>query len=1372
MAEYISDYTGEEIDAGISKASTAVQPEDLNVYQRKIDSNNKLSADLLLDGNINKVVSAIEKNSWSNKQEPLISGVNIKTINDNSILGEGNIEIHGGSNIAVKELDFTNPADFNQETGEPTQAAMLDVIANKYVFIHIYNIPVNEDVNAETYLIANNMANPENENNIRYYFKFDEGDESEGTVPNIEQYMFSIEDGQAQLVVENYNLGGGEESNISVYEFNETDVDQAVLSYIANNKPDLLKITTQDSILQDYCKGQDNEYYCIIDGTLVRLLITETEGSYNLEIYRYDLNYIKMISGANNGTNWTSITIGENTYNIPFEVTEEIVANWGFTKNTGTYLKPSEGIPKTDLDSNVQTSLERADTALQEHQSLDNYYTKDQVDGKVSSVYKYKGTVSIYGDLPDTDLTVGDVYNITTADSIHGIKPGDNVAWTGSAWDVLSGTVDLSDYQTKIDSSHKLSADLVDDTSSTNKFVTAQEKQDWNAKSDFSGDYDDLTNKPTIPSEVTESTVSGWGFTKNTGTYSKPNGGIPENDLSSAVQAKLNSETANVVLDSNLVGKKLSLIGDSITTYQGWLPSGNVTRYPRGAITNVEQTWWKKLLNKTGMVIGQNCAWDGSTCSGLSTSTTNAYAACSDKRISQLGLNGTPDIIICYIGINDWGATYNKNQTQYGGSFVNGAFVPVGNYTGEAALPSGELKTFSEAYGCMIGKIQTSYPNAKIYCCTLPQTNGKATYNYDADGAFPSINRDGVSIADYNDCIRMLANNFGVEVIEFAKCGITWGNITTYMEDGLHPTPDGMTLLADKAAAKLYDDFGVSVHGGSPTPTPTTGYSVTNTLSHVSNSNSATTVSENASYVGTLSAETGYRLQSVTVTMGGTDITATAYNNGTITIQSVTGNLVITASAELIPTYTITNNLTHVVNSNEATSIVENNSYTATLSAESTYNLQTAIITMGGTDITASVYSNGNINIPSVTGNVVITATATAQQSYSITNNLTNVTTSNNTASVVENGSYNATLSAAAHYTLDASSVEITMGGTDITSTAYNNGTISIGNVTGNVVITASAIAITYTITNTLTNVTNSNNNTSIVEGSSYTASLSAESGYAINSVTITMGETDITSTAYSDGTINIPNVTGNLVIIASATLIVTYSITNNLTHATNSNTATTITEGSSYTATITADTYYELDTVTVTMGGTDVTSTVYSNGSINISSVTGNIVITVTTNATTTWHTNFAQTSTSSFVASSRGWALDETTYANAYGKPINKISFVATANSGSMDFCIAPSKNAQTGFTNAQTISWDSSNKSGNIVTIDIPEFTLADGTYLCVYVNTTPASGAACYASGGTAGQFYSYVGSSSHSTWGAKGSYSIQMNLGYKPSSNNE
>lgn len=59
------------------------------------------------------------------------------------------------------------------------------------------------------------------------------------------------------------------------------------------------------------------------------------------------------------------------------------------------------------------------------------------------------------------------------------------------------------------------------------------------AKVATSGSYNDLSDKPTIPSAVTESTVSGWGFTKNTGTYSKPSGGIPKSDLVSAVQTSL-----------------------------------------------------------------------------------------------------------------------------------------------------------------------------------------------------------------------------------------------------------------------------------------------------------------------------------------------------------------------------------------------------------------------------------------------------------------------------------------------------------------------------------------------------------------------------------------------------------------------------------------------------------------------------------------------------------------------------------------------------------------------------------------------------------------------------------------------------------------
>lgn len=52
--------------------------------------------------------------------------------------------------------------------------------------------------------------------------------------------------------------------------------------------------------------------------------------------------------------------------------------------------------------------------------------------------------------------------------------------------------------QEEITNNTKLSSDLVDDTNATNLFVTDNEKSAWNAKSDFSGSYNDLTDKPTL----------------------------------------------------------------------------------------------------------------------------------------------------------------------------------------------------------------------------------------------------------------------------------------------------------------------------------------------------------------------------------------------------------------------------------------------------------------------------------------------------------------------------------------------------------------------------------------------------------------------------------------------------------------------------------------------------------------------------------------------------------------------------------------------------------------------------------------------------------------------------------------------------------
>lgn len=82
--------------------------------------------------------------------------------------------------------------------------------------------------------------------------------------------------------------------------------------------------------------------------------------------------------------------------------------------------------------------------------------------------------------------------------------------------------------------------------------------------------------------------------------------------------------------------------------------------------------------------------------------------------------------------------------------------------------------------------------------------------------------------------------------------------------------------------------------------------SITNSLSHVSNSNAAVSVEDGAAYTATLTADSGYTMGNVVIKMSGTDITSTAYtaSTGAISIAKVTGDVTITAVATKIVTYT------------------------------------------------------------------------------------------------------------------------------------------------------------------------------------------------------------------------------------------------------------------------------------------------------------------------------------------------------------------------------------------------------------------------------------------------------------------------------------
>lgn len=110
---------------------------------------------------------------------------------------------------------------------------------------------------------------------------------------------------------------------------------------------------------------------------------------------------------------------------------------------------------------------------------------------------RYRGEVDYYADLP-SNPEEGDAYTVRYSGTSGTDLDGTEYTWGLNHQTQQYGWIDFSkDSYTKtesnnllagkqsvIDNEHKLSADLVDDTSSTNKFTNATEKQTWNGKQD------------------------------------------------------------------------------------------------------------------------------------------------------------------------------------------------------------------------------------------------------------------------------------------------------------------------------------------------------------------------------------------------------------------------------------------------------------------------------------------------------------------------------------------------------------------------------------------------------------------------------------------------------------------------------------------------------------------------------------------------------------------------------------------------------------------------------------------------------------------------------------------------------------------------
>ena len=357
----------------------------------------------------------------------------------------------------------------------------------------------------------------------------------------------------------------------------------------------------------------------------------------------------------------------------------------------------------------------------------------------------------------------------------------------------------------------------------------------------------------------------------------------------------------------------------------------------------------------------------------------------------------------------------------------------------------------------------------------------------------------------------------------------------------------------------------------------------------------------------------------------------------TIKFAIVPGNVTIRATAARTHSVEVSE-VEHVTVSNPASRAVSGGDYETTLTPDDGYTLVDVKVMVDGGDATSSVYTIdgfgvGHVYISPVLGDIKITFAAIKQevQTWKIEHEFTNVYASMPEGTVVDGTGYSVTLYAlnTSEITSKMRSVTVTMGGEDKPE-YYDGGELSgavtIPSVTGNVVITAVAVPVYDVKVTTDGHVTRLNYDDSITgdaEGG-YKNTFYLEAGYTFDTVTVKIGgvpKTGFFTTYESHGDVNIPAeyITGDIEIDVK-TKGISYPVINQLTGVTSSNMTTIAYGGQPYAAEL-ATANGSAISVTVKMGGIDITNTAWTqgasgNGTILIEKVTGyiNVIASATT--------------------------------------------------------------------------------------------------------------------------------------------------------------
>ena len=146
--------------------------------------------------------------------------------------------------------------------------------------------------------------------------------------------------------------------------------------------------------------------------------------------------------------------------------------------------------------------------------------------------------------------------------------------------------------------------------------------------------------------------------------------------------------------------KKVSILGDSYSTFEGYIPEGNLAWYkpvPKEGrptdVTNVDQTWWKIFIDEHGYVLDTNNSYSGATVCNTGYGGKDYTDQSFVTRLTNLG---DPDIIFVFGGTNDsW------------------ADSPIGEYVWDNWSTT-DLYSYRPATAYMVNQLQTLHPDAEI----------------------------------------------------------------------------------------------------------------------------------------------------------------------------------------------------------------------------------------------------------------------------------------------------------------------------------------------------------------------------------------------------------------------------------------------------------------------------------------------------------------------------------------------------------------------------------------------------------------------------------------------------------------------------------